>query len=314
MIIVNEQETLELLTSRECIGVMKDALLCLSKGESVQYLRTAINLPGNKILGFMPCYLNDRYFGAKVISVFPGNVGTGYPSHMGQVMLFDSVHGEILAMVDGTAITKVRTGAVSAVATDALARKDAKSIAFLGAGVQARSHYAAISCVREIKQVYIYDINMQYAQAFARELSEKEGLDVKAFASAAEAAADADIICTLTHSHEPLIYLKDLKPGVHINAVGACAAKDRELASDITAKARFFGDRKESVFAESGDFLFPLHEGLISNDHYLGDIGDVLCEKLKGRLCDDDITVFEALGLAVEDLSAARFVYEKKLQ
>lgn len=319
MRIIEQNEVLEVLTSPACIPVMREALINIETEVASQYLRTAIPMRPGKIFAFMPAYYNDKYYGAKVISVFPGNTGTEFPSHIGQVILCDSEHGEMLAMVDGTAITKVRTGAVSAVATDALARTDAHSLALLGAGTQARSHYAAIKCVRDIDTVYIYDIERKYAEALAAEIrieASKCSASVEAIVcdTAPAAASQADIICTLTHSSDPLIDINDIKPGAHINAVGACAAKDRELGSALVAGAKFYGDNREAVFAESGDLLYPISEGVVTADHYRGNIAAVLLGKLEGRTSDDEITVFEALGLATEDIAAAVYCYEQTLE
>lgn len=317
MRIIEQKEALEVLTSPACIPVMREALINIETDVASLYLRTAIPMRPGKIFAFMPSYYNDKYYGAKVISVFPGNTGTEYPSHIGQVLLCDSENGAMLAMVDGTAITKVRTGAVSAVATDALARKDAHSLGLLGAGTQARSHYAAIKCVRDIDTVYIYDIERKYAEALAAELkieasrASNDRFEVIVCETASEAAKNADIICTLTHSSEPLIDVADVKPGTHINAVGACAAKDRELGTELVASSKFYGDNKEAVFAESGDMLYPVSEGRITADHYLGNIAAVLLGNIEGRTSDDEITVFEALGLATEDVAAAIYCYEQ---
>lgn len=316
MRIISDKEVVKVLTSEACIPVMREALLNIETGVATQYLRTAIPMRPGKIFSFMPSYYNDKYYGAKVISVFPGNTGTEYPSHMGQVMLFNSEHGALLGMVDGTAITRIRTGAVSAVATDELAREDASSLALLGAGSQARSHYQAIRSIRDIKTIYIYDIERKYSEVLAAELkitASKDGYAIPEIIicdTAAETTREADIICTLTHSSEPLIDLADVKPGAHINAVGACAAKDRELGSDLVAASKFYGDNYEAVFAESGDILYPISEGLITAEHYRGNIAAVIQGKLEGRTSDEEITVFEALGLATEDVAAAIYCFE----
>ena len=215
-------------------------------------------------------------------------------------------------MVDGNAITRVRTGAVSALATGLLARQDASSVALLGTGEQARSHLAALTVVREIKQVSVYNRTRANAASFADWAEASFGLPIHIASSVAEAVSEADIICTLTASHTPILFKDDVKEGTHINAVGACSAGHRELDSSLVKAARFFGDKLESVMHEAGDFLIPLAEGAISEMHFLGELGQLLCGKATGRLDSRDITVFESLGLAVEDLAAAHYVYQKK--
>jgi ornithine cyclodeaminase len=309
--IIDKDEVFRIFSMKDCISVMKQALIDVAQRKSIQYLRNATFLPESKILGFMPAYLDDRYFGVKIITVFKSNVGTEFPSHQGYVMLFDSVHGSPLALVDGYAITKIRTGAVSAVATDLLARKNARRFAFLGAGEQARSHLEAFMLVRKIEEVRVYDVDSKYAKSYAEEAEKKYGISVRVVDSARDAVIEADVITTITTSHEPLIGLADVSPGVHVNAVGACTPKESEIAPDLVAAAKFFGDNRESVFKESGDFLNPLKAGLIDESHYLGDIGTLLTGEIKGRTTEDEITLFEALGLAVEDVASAHFIYEK---
>jgi len=313
--IIDYNETTKLLPMAECIALMREAFVKLAEKTSVQYLRTYVRLPDGNILGLMPGYYDGEYFGCKVITIFNSNIGTNFPSHQGSVLLYGSKYGEPLAMVDGDAITRIRTGAVSAVATDILARKDAKTAAFIGAGAQARSHLEAILCVRPLTSAAVYDLNAGSAAAFAEEMTAKHGIPVKSVASPAEAAKDADIICTVSPSKTPVLYLKDVKPGVHINAVGASIKTDREIGSDLAAAGRFFGDYLESVMAEAGDFLIPKGEGLFGDSHFLGELGDLLTKPdLAGRKTPEDITIFEALGLAVEDVAAAKYVYEKSLK
>ena len=313
MKIIDRDEVFRIFSMEDCVSVMRRALVDTAQKRSVQYLRKAFFLPDSKILGFMPAYLDEKYFGAKVITVFESNLGTQFPSHQGYVMLFDSAYGFPLALVDGYAITKIRTGAVSALATDLLARKDAARFAFLGAGEQARSHLEAFRLVRKVEELSVYDVNPDYANAYAKEVKEKYDVPVKVAPCARDAVTGADVITTITTSHEPLVELADVKAGAHINAVGACTPRESEIAPELVAVSKFFGDNRESVFNESGDFLNPLKTGLIGEGHYLGDLGDLLSGEVTGRAAEDEITLFEALGLAVEDVAAARFIYEKTL-
>ena len=310
MIVIEKEEVEQKLTMPICIGLMRTVLQDDAEGKSRQYLRTVTPLPGNNLLGFMPAYLGTGdYFGAKVITVFPGNHQAGLPSHQGSVLLFDAEHGALRFMADGDAITQIRTGAVSAVATDLLARPDAKRLALLGAGAQGRSHLEAMALVRRLTEVTVWDVRPENARRFAAEMAEKAGCPIRACSCAEEAVRDADIICTLTPSPTPVLESSWVKPGAHINAVGACSATARELSSDLVARCLLYGDSIESVEKESGDYLIPLSEGVIQKGHLRGTIGQLLCGEITGRTSAQDVTLFDALGLAIEDVACAKYLY-----
>lgn len=296
----------QLLPMDQCIDAMQQAFILLENGTSQMYLRSVAPLPNGGVLGMMPCWLDERCFGIKVISVYHQNQGTGFPSHQGAILLFDSAHGTPYAQVDAGRVTEIRTGAVSALATDLLARPDASVLALYGAGAQARSHLEAIRLVRPLTQVRVYDRSPENAQAFAQEMTAKFGIPVVICQNGKECGENADILCTLTSSHTPILEKSWIKPGAHINAVGACAANDRELPSDLVAASRFYCDSIQSVLAESGDYLFPLQEGLITQEHILGEMTDLVAGHCPGRQTPEEITVFEALGLAIEDVVAAQ--------
>ncbi len=307
---MDKRQVLRRLSMAGCIGLMRTVLQDDAEGKSRQYLRTVTPLPGNNLLGFMPAYLGTGdYFGAKVITVFPGNHQAGLPSHQGSVLLFDAEHGALRLMADGDAITQIRTGAVSAVATDLLARPDAKRLALLGAGAQGRSHLEAMALVRQLTEVTVWDVRPENARRFAAEMAEKAGCPIRACSCAEEAVRDADIICTLTPSPTPVLESSWVKPGAHINAVGACSATARELSSDLVARCLLYGDSIESVEKESGDYLIPLSEGVIQKGHLRGTIGQLLCGEITGRTSAQDVTLFDALGLAIEDVACAKYLY-----
>lgn len=307
---MDKRQVLRRLSMAGCIGLMRTVLQDNAEGKSRQYLRTVTPLPGNNLLGFMPAYLGTGdYFGAKVITVFPGNHQAGLPSHQGSVLLFDAEHGALRFMADGDAITQIRTGAVSAVATDLLARPDAKRLALLGAGAQGRSHLEAMALVRRLTEVTVWDVRPENARRFAAEMAEKAGCPIRACSCAEEAVRDADIICTLTPSPTPVLESSWVKPGAHINAVGACSATARELSSDLVARCLLYGDSIESVEKESGDYLIPLSEGVIQKGHLRGTIGQLLCGETTGRTSAQDVTLFDALGLAIEDVACAKYLY-----
>ena len=310
MKIIEEAEVRQKISAKECIEVMKQALTDLENGRCMMPPRLICRMPNTAAFGFMPAYLGD-YYGAKVITAYGPNAGTKYPTHIGYVMIFESEHSTVAGLVDATAVTEIRTGAVSAVATDALARKDAHSLALIGAGAQARSHTAAITCIRKIDQIMVYDVRKEAADRFAAETTARYGIPVTVCPSVREAVRDADIICTLTPSKEAYLTADMIKQGAHINAVGTFTPTTREAASDLVAASRLYADQTAAMKAESGEYLIPLAEGLITEDHIVGSIGEVLTGKKPGRTSQEEITLFDALGLAVEDIACAVRVLEK---
>lgn len=310
MKIIEKEQVREVLQPEACIELMKEALAGLEEGRYAQPARLINVMPNTAKFGFMPAYLGD-YFGAKVISAYAPNMGTEYSSHIGYVMLFESRHSTVAGLVEAGSITEIRTGAVSAAATELLARPDARTLACIGAGAQARSHLAAIRTVRNIESVTVYDVVPAAAKRYQTEMEARFGIPVTVCASVAEAVKDADIICTVSPSKDPFLFASIVKPGTHINAVGTFTPTTREVGSDLVAAARLYSDQTEATRRESGEYLIPLKEGLIGEDHIIGSIGEALTGTAPGRTDDKQITIFDALGLAIEDVACARFVYEK---
>lgn len=308
MVIIEKEAVRKLLTPDKCIQAMEQALMDLENGVCAMPQRLICKMPNTAAFGFMPAYVGD-YFGAKVLAAYAPNMGTEYPSHIGYVMLFESEHCTVSALVDAGSITEIRTGCVSAVATRLLARQDAHKLTVIGAGAQARSHLAAIRLVREITEVTVYDLFPAAAERYAAEMTEKYGIPVKIASSVAEAVADADIICTLCPAKEAYLTREMVRPGVHINAVGTFSPVTREVASDLVAASRLYSDHTPATRAESGEYLVPLREGLITEEHILGSVGELLLGRAEGRVSEEDITIFDALGLAVEDVASAKMVY-----
>lgn len=307
MKIIEAQEVRELLSPKKCIEVMKQALIDLENGVCTMPPRLICTMPNSAKFGFMPAYIG-KYFGAKVLNAYGPNEGTEYPSHIGYVMLFESEHCTVAGMVDASSITEIRTGAVSAVATDLLAAKDAAKIAFIGAGAQARSHMAAIREVRDITQASVYDIRPDSAKRFRKETEEKYGIPVAVCSNVRDAVCGADIICTVSPGKEPVLTLDMVKPGCHINAVGTFSPTTREVASDLMAAGKLYADQTEAMKRESGEFLIPKAEGLLDDEAIVGSIGELLLGRVRGRESAEEITIFDALGLAVEDVASAASV------
>jgi ornithine cyclodeaminase/alanine dehydrogenase-like protein (mu-crystallin family) len=311
---IGSEEVSNLLSMSDCIVAMREVFTMLAKGEAVLPPRSRFPNPNGKgIISMMPGYLGyANVFGLKAISVFPGNEGTPFGSHQGAVLLFDNDHGSLLCIADASAITRIRTAAASGVATDLLANKEPKTLAVLGSGTQASSHIDAMLNVRKsIDRVVVWSRTRSHAEKFARLESDRLGRKIVVVDDPKTATVGADIICTTTGSTSPIIKGEWLSPGTHINAVGASVPPHRELDSVAIKMCRFFADRREAVLTQSDDLLVPIKEGVITKDHLIAEIGELLLGKASGRLTPQDITVFKSLGMAVEDLASAYFVYEK---
>lgn len=252
MIVIDEKQVREILTPEKCIESMRQTFMDLESGSCDMPQRMICTLPNTAAFGFMPAYVGE-YFGAKVITAYGANMGTKYPSHIGYIMLFESRHCTVCGMIEAGSITEIRTGCVSAVATDLLASKNAHKLAVIGAGAQARSHLAAIRCVRDITEVRVYDKYPQAAETYAKEMEEKYKIPVISCENVENAVADADIICTVTPAKEAYLTREMVKQGVHINAVGTFSPTTREIASDLVAEARLYSDYTDACRKESGD-------------------------------------------------------------
>jgi len=316
VLIANQREVTELLPMAECIDVMAETLKALDAGQAHLPLRTMMPVPGSEnLLGLMPSYLaNIESLGVKVIAAFPSNFGSEYDTHMGVVILFDAHYGVLRAILDGASITAIRTAAVSGLATRLLARPDAGDLALIGAGTQAHTHLEAMKCVRQLRRVRVFSLPLDGAYAFAERESRRHGIQVEVKESVQAAVEDADLICTVTTSHDPVLKGKWIAPGAHINAVGAFTPTTRELDSQAVAQARLYVDRKESTLHEAGEFILPKAEGRFGNEHILGELGEILNGKIAGRSSLNEITLFKSLGVAVEDLAAAHHVLQKASQ
>jgi ornithine cyclodeaminase/alanine dehydrogenase-like protein (mu-crystallin family) len=296
----------------DCIGAMAEALAALARGDAVLPLRSMVWLPDRTgLLGLMPAYLGSpRCLGIKVVTVMPGNHGTELDAHQGAVLLFEVERGRLLAVLDATSITAIRTAAVSGLATRLLARDDASDLAILGSGVQARSHLEAMCAVRPIRRARVWSRSADRAREFARRESRRRGVPVEAAPSARAAVEGAEIICTTTAAREPILHGAWIAEGAHVNAVGACLPDARELDTDAVVRSRLYVDRRESAEREAGDYLIPKREGALGEDHIRGEIGEILIGRAEGRRAAGDVTLFKSLGLAVEDLSAAHRIYQ----
>src|ERR1043166_5782095 len=312
LLILNHREVEELLPIKECIDVMAEAFMALAQGEFDQPLRTIVKPTGVKgVLAMMPSYRGgvEPVFGLKAICVFPGNAAIGKDAHQGSVILFDGTTGEMRLIANASAITAIRTAAVSALATRVLANPDASELALIGAGVQARYHLPAIACVRNLNRVRVVARNFESAQRFAEELAPNFSFAIEPVQSAEDAVHNADVIVTATNTREPVVKREWIAAGAHINAIGTFSPKAREIDSATMAAATLFTDRRESLFYEAGDYLLAAADGVISEESLAAELGEVLTAKHPGRTSRDEITLFKSLGLAIEDLASVAFIY-----
>jgi ornithine cyclodeaminase len=316
VLVVNQSEVPRLLPMDACMEAMARALQSVARGESVLPLRQIIMLPGQQAaFGAMPAYLGSPpAVGLKAITVFPGNHGSELDSHQGAVLLFETERGRLLAVIDASSITAIRTAAVSGVATRALARAKAGDLALLGTGVQALTHLEAMSHARRLRRVRAWSRSPDHVRAFAQAAAKRLGVTVEPAGTAREAVEGADLVCTVTASREPVLKGEWLSPGTHVNAVGASLPTARELDTSAIAAARLFVDRRESALNEAGDFLIPRREGAVDESHIRGELGELLLGRCPGRQSEADITVFKSLGLAVEDVAAARLIYDNAIR
>jgi ornithine cyclodeaminase/alanine dehydrogenase-like protein (mu-crystallin family) len=309
ILVLSARDVHELLGYRECADVMRQALTDLARGQIQQPLRTVVKPEGAAgFMGLMPAYSPGGY-GLKAICVTPGNPAIGKDAHQGGVLLFAADTGEPLALVNASAVTEIRTAAVSAVATDLLARSGAAEVAIIGTGVQGQAHAHALAATRPLTGIRITGRDLARARAVAAELSGQLTVPVTAAGSVPEALDGAGIVVTATSSAQPVLRREWLAAGAHVNAVGACLPQTREIDTATMAEAALFADRRESVVNEAGDYLLAAAEG--ADNPVRAELGDLLTGTATGRASDEEITVFESLGVAAEDLAAVIYLQEK---
>jgi ornithine cyclodeaminase/alanine dehydrogenase-like protein (mu-crystallin family) len=313
MRIIEREEVARRLTYDICIPIIRQAMIAFSRGETRQHLRSIIPLAQGNLFGIMPGAMGDNaVFGAKLISVFPENFSKGRQSHQGVVVLFDPESGEPVCVVHAGEITAIRTAAASAVATEVLARPDARRLAILGYGEQAASHARAMLKVRKIEAMKIWGRFPERVQSFCQRMSAELGIVFSGAADVEAAVSDADIICTVTGAQEPVLKGAWVRPGTHVNLVGSSMAGPIEVDSDFVVRSRFIADSREGVLRQGAEFLRAKAEGLIGDDHVVAEIGQVLAGDIAGRRSDQDITAYKSLGHVVQDLASAWALYSSQ--
>jgi ornithine cyclodeaminase/alanine dehydrogenase-like protein (mu-crystallin family) len=309
ILVLSARDVHELLGYRECADVMRQALTDLARGQIQQPLRTVVRpRDAAGFMGLMPAYSPGGY-GLKAICVTPGNPAIGKDAHQGGVLLFAADTGEPLALVNASAVTEIRTAAVSAVATGLLARPGAGDLAVIGTGVQGQAHAHALAATRPLTRIRLTGRDQARAREVAAELTAQLNVPVTAVGSVPEAVQGADIVVTATSSAQPVLHREWLAAGTHVNAVGACLPQAREIDTATMAEAALFADSRESVRNEAGDYLLAAQEG--ADNPVRAELGELLTGAASGRTDDDEITLFESLGLAAEDLAAASYLYQE---
>jgi ornithine cyclodeaminase/alanine dehydrogenase-like protein (mu-crystallin family) len=309
---IDQEEVARRLTYEVCIPIVRRAMIAFSKGETKQLLRSIIPLSEGRMFGVMPGAMGERgTFGAKLISVFPENFALGIQSHQGLVILFDPESGAPVCVAHAAEITAIRTATASAVATDALARKDARRLALLGYGEQAATHARAISKVRKLESIMVWGRSPERAKVFAQRMRVELAVPVTIAKDVSEAVAETDIICTVTSAAEPILKGEWVRPGTHVNLVGSGYAGAAEADNDLVVHSRFIADSREGVLQQGGEFLRAKAAGLVGDEHIVAEIGQVLSGEVEGRRSEEEITVYKSLGHVVQDLASAWALYSE---
>ena len=312
-VILSRRELGQILTMTEVIEAVENGFGEYKKGRCIVPVRMPVRV--RKVEGlflFMPAYLEkENAFGTKMISIFPDNPSQGLSTLQAAYMLNDPTTGEFLALMDGILLTAIRTGATSAVATKHLSRKDSVVLGIIGTGAQAPFQTEAICAVRPIRRILAHDKAHERAERFAMSVSESLKIPIEIMGSPGEVVASSDILVTVTTSSVPVFDSQDLKAGTHINAVGAYSPEMRELDEATVKRARIVVDTYEGCLAESGDLLIPMRTGQLSEDSIHADLGEIVLGQKPGRMRDDEITLFESVGFALEDLVTARLAYQR---
>jgi alanine dehydrogenase len=314
--LLTEDHVKSLLPMSALVQAMEAAIARFSAGEVLQPVRTVLTVgPTRAYYGLMPAYIEQpARLGAKLVTVFNENHKRGLPSHLATILLFDPETGSLVAIMDGRYITEARTAAVSAVSAKHLARTDAKTLAIIGSGVQARSHLEAYAEVRPLASVRIWSPRESSRQRFVNEMQPHVGARIEAAATAEQAVSGADLIVLVTSSPTPVIDHAWVTPGAHVVSVGACRPDQREMAPELVARGRLFVDSRAAALVESGDIVQGIREQRFDASHVAGELGEIVLGRVAGRETANQITIFKSLGMAVEDVVAADLVLQKAIE
>jgi ornithine cyclodeaminase len=313
--IINGDLVRQLLPMAECMEVLRPAMVAASSGTISVPPRSFMPLMDNSgVLGVMPgASLELGSYGAKILSLHSENPLRGLPAIQGFVVLFDHASGSPVALVEGAEVTAIRTAAASGLATQLLAREDAQSCGIFGTGVQAVSHIDAMCAARQVREFVVWGRDAGKTRAFAEAQAERTGLVVRATEDPAEAGA-CDLVCTVTASPVPILLGAWIQPGAHINLVGSHTLTTREADTGAVRKSAVYVDLLESCKNEGGNIMIPVQEGAVEEGHVIGEIGQLLCGDIPGRTDEQQVTLYNSLGMTAQDLYSARHVYDKALE
>ncbi|MBI1994037.1 MAG: ornithine cyclodeaminase family protein [Deltaproteobacteria bacterium] len=316
MLVLSEREIQSLIDVEGLSEALEKAHVEFSTGKAVMPVRLVVPVPEIKgRITSMPAYLSeDKALGMKVVTYFPENPRQGLPIILATVFLFSTESGKLLAVMDGTYITAIRTACISAVATRALANPETPVLGVLGAGVQARAQIRTLCAMRKIEEIKVYDVLEKSVRSLKEELEPDVGIKIEAVKSAEEAVRDVDLLVTVTTAKEPIVRADWLKPGVHISAIGSHRPDLREIDGVTMRRAKVVVDSREAVMAECGDVLLAIKEGAITEDHIHAEIGEVLAGKKTGRTSAGEITLYKAVGIAIQDVAAAKLAYRTAVE
>jgi ornithine cyclodeaminase/alanine dehydrogenase-like protein (mu-crystallin family) len=318
ILLLNHQDVQKTITMRQAISSVRGAFIELSKKEAILPMRSQITVKKAKGASlFMPAYLPGSHsLGAKIVSVFPKNAGKSLPTIHGLVIVLEDETGRPQAIMDGSSLTALRTGAASGVATELLANHEAETAAIFGAGTQGRTQLEAVCTVRSIRKVWVYDPDPQAAERFADDMGRKGApvpQNISIASNPQQAAFEADVICTATTSASPVFEDESLKPGLHINGVGSYTPFMQEIPSQTVMRSCVLVDSISAAWEEAGDLIIPLQKGQIDRTHIRGEIGELAVGQIQGRASREEITFFKSVGVAVQDMAVARIILSNAL-
>lgn len=315
-LLLSREDVVKVLNMSDCMEAVEKAFAEMANGTAVLPLRINITPPDGLAL-YMPAYLKEMgALACKVVTVYKDNPSQhNLPVTIGKVLLQDPDSGDVTCIMDGGYLTAVRTGAVSGVATQHLAREtDNQVAAVFGAGVQAKMQLWAVSIARLLSKAYVYDISTEAADNFVSEMSGRLKIEIVKSDSPEEMVSKADIICTATSSSNPIFTGSMVKDGAHINGIGSHTPAARELDTNIIKRSKLIADSREACLNEAGDIMIPIKEGEIDEAHIHADLGEIVTGQKEGRIDEHEITLFKSNGLAIQDAATAKIVYENALK
>lgn len=317
MRIITEAMVEEHLSLPDAIAAMRDVMIAVSNDEATLPIRTFMPIPKQPgKMAIMPGTIEEPgpCFGIKLVCKYDREPNSPYGTHVGVVLVFDSEKGIPLAMIEGASLTAIRTSAASAMATDLLANPDAKTLAILGCGEQALRHVRAMLAVRDVEHVHVWGRDPTRANAFCQKMMKEIGVEMSVAESAEACVENADLICTTTASKTPILEGAWLKPGCHVNLVGAAIPTSAEADTEVVTRSRYFVDYKPAAMAAAGELLNAIESGAASPDTIVAEIGEVAADRKPGRLSPTDITVYKSLGVSSQDLAAGHRLYKLACQ